>query len=75
MSVMSWYRYLEVFQSFLEFEITRVDCICHYCTEPFIITPPSSGYDLNNVERDKTSNHLLFQHVFPSRSGNCQGIL
>ena len=28
------------------------DCIALHCTEPFIITLPSSQYDLNNVERD-----------------------
>ena len=27
-------------------------CIMLYCTEPFIITLPSSQYDLSNVERD-----------------------
>ena len=29
-------------------------CVCTtlHCTEPFIITLPSSRYDLNNVERD-----------------------
>ena len=29
------------------------DCMTLHCTEPFIITLPSSQYDLNNVERDE----------------------
>ena len=28
------------------------DFMTLHCTEPFIITLPSSRYDLNNVERD-----------------------
>ena len=28
------------------------DCMAFHCTEAFIITFPSSKYDLNNVERD-----------------------
>ena len=27
-------------------------CTAHHCTELFIVTLPSSGYDLHNVERD-----------------------
>ena len=30
------------------------NCMALHCTEPFIITPPLSPYDLNNVERSKT---------------------
>ena len=32
--------------------ISAQDCTVFICTEPFIITLPSSQYDLNNVERD-----------------------
>ena len=31
---------------------TAYDCVTLHCTEPFIIIPSSSQYDLNNVEGD-----------------------
>ena len=34
-----------------------------YFTEPFIITLPSSGYDLNNVERDVNHQIIFLREV------------
>ena len=35
------------------------DCMALHCTEPNIITLPSSLYDLNNVERDVTHQTII----------------
>ena len=49
-------------QVLLEAEFSY-DCMALYCTEPFIITLPSSRYDLNYMERDMTHQTIvLFLH-------------
>ena len=39
------------FESLLRRTSTH-DCMVFHCSEPFIITLPSSQYDLHNIERD-----------------------
>ena len=34
-------------------------CIALHCKDPFMITPPLFGYDLNNVERMYEHHHLF----------------
>ena len=46
------------------------DCKALHCTESFIITFPSSQYDLNNVERNV--NLSLAEHDMPCLSKQCR---
>ena len=51
------------------------DCITLDCTEPFIITPSSSRYDLNDIDRCKTLYHHqqpvhFTAHQVPSEKGS-----
>ena len=60
---------------------TAHDCKALHCTEPFIVTLPSSPYDLNSVERDVKDGHYLYvQNVLTGQPAHlcrliCQHIL
>ena len=42
---------------------TGSGCKAHHCTEPFIITLPSSRYDLNDVQRDVKHQTIIIQYT------------
>ena len=51
-------------------ETSSNDITMLHCTEPFIITLTSSGYDLNNVERDVKHEILSFNFIIDLKTRN-----